>query len=138
MAGRLSMQPLLLGVFEMPRLGCCSQGLVFNRRLVPETVEWLREKESGKVHSLIEQYAEENQLPRWAMTPSLLQHVGRETFMEDDFWLTLDYNMTVRRQVWNFGFEDNTVPELGRLKQQAMISEQSLYGVREKINSWQR
>lgn len=33
------MQPLSPGVHEMPKFGCCSQGFIFPRQIVPRVIE---------------------------------------------------------------------------------------------------
>lgn len=105
MAGRLSMQSLAPGVHVMPNYGCCAQGFVFSREMGPKVVERLRQKEVGFVDVLIEAWANEDDLVRWAVVPSLLQHVGAHSSKGDDLGDKSKYNRSVAEKIWNFGFE---------------------------------
>lgn len=131
-AGRVSMQPVLPGVFQMPRYGCCSQGLVFNRMLVPDTVDWLRKAKVGQIDSLLEEWADLKGLPRWAVSPSLLQHVGAKSSRGDDYGSKSKHNMTVAAKIWNFQFEQSTPFELERLEVEATNDDHSYWGGGEK------
>ena len=81
MAGRMTMRPLTPGVRLMPRFGCCSQGFIFPREIVPKVIERTKQAmyEDYYIDMLFERYAEKEHLPRFAIFPSLLQHVGSKS-----------------------------------------------------------
>lgn len=60
----------------MPKFGCCSQALAFPRARVADVVEWYESMEKGDADTLLEEYADAHDEVRWALTPSLFQHVG--------------------------------------------------------------
>ncbi|KAK4069714.1 CAZyme family GT109 [Trichoderma aggressivum f. europaeum] len=97
MAGRLTVNPIPYGVQEMPRYGCCSQGLVIpNRHLV-----LLQEKLQASpfdlpADSTIEKTADDLQLDKWAVVPSVLQHIGARGSSAKGGAL---------KTTWNFSFE---------------------------------
>lgn len=105
LAGRLSMQPLLPGVYQMPRFGCCAQGFVFSHRMAPKVVSRLTKEKEGFVDVLIEAWANEANLVRWVTIPSLLQHIGGHSSKGDDFGSKAKYDRSVAEKIWNFGFE---------------------------------
>ena len=105
LAGRLSMQPLSPGVYQMPKFGCCAQGLVFSHRMVPKVIARLAQKEEGFADELIEAWANEANLVRWVVVPSLLQHIGGHSSKGDDFGNKAKYDRSVAEKIWNFGFE---------------------------------
>ncbi|THV95701.1 hypothetical protein D6D27_03088 [Aureobasidium pullulans] len=113
-AGRVTVLPLPNGVNEMPRYGCCSQGLVFPRDSAKLIIDFFEERKLGYVDMLIEEYADAHASTRWALTPSVIQHVGRKSSKGDDYGEASKYKMTVAETLWNFGFEDNDVGELRR------------------------
>ena len=104
-AGRLSMQPLTPGIIEMPKFGCCAQGLVFPRQIVPDVIERLEAANGGYVDQTLEQMADEDGSARWAIMPSLLQHVGGHSSKGDDFGQNAEWGRSVAQKIWNFGFE---------------------------------
>lgn len=105
LAGRLSMQPLSPGVFQMPAFGCCAQGLVFSHRMAPKVIARLRGRRTGFVDEIIEAWANEANLVRWVVIPSLLQHIGGHSSKGDDFGSKAKYDRSVAEKIWNFGFE---------------------------------
>lgn len=105
LAGRLSMQPLSPGVFQMPKFGCCAQGLVFSHRMAPKVIARLTERRTGFVDEIIEAWANEAKLVRWVVIPSLLQHIGGHSSKGDDFGSKSKYDRSVAEKIWNFGFE---------------------------------
>lgn len=109
----------------MPKYGCCSQGLLFSRQSVLELIERLHTKGAGQIDSMIEHWADKQDLVRWAVTPSLLQHIGRKSSRGDDFGTQFKYSMSVAQKIWNFGFEKNDPAELKRLKDAARVKQQS-------------
>jgi len=105
LAGRLSMHPLRPGVYEMPKFGCCAQGLVFSSSMATKTIAHLRGKGAGFVDQLIEAWANEMGYMRWVAMPSLLQHIGGHSSKGDDLGDQAKYDRSVAEKIWNFGFE---------------------------------
>ncbi|KAL8819103.1 MAG: hypothetical protein Q9223_002398 [Gallowayella weberi] len=105
LAGKLSMRPLLPGVHEMPNYGCCAQGLVFSPASAARAVPKLKEKELGFVDMILEEWANEANLARFAVVPSLLQHIGGRSSKGDDFSAAAATMMSVAEKIFNFGFE---------------------------------
>ncbi|KAI4146609.1 MAG: hypothetical protein L6R39_003400 [Caloplaca ligustica] len=103
MAGRISMRPMTPGVHEMPNFGCCAQGLVFSSTTAARVVSKLKEKELGFVDMILEEWANEEKLTRFAVMPSLLQHIGGHSSKGDEF--TTAQPMSVAETIFNFGFE---------------------------------
>ncbi|KAL8727296.1 MAG: hypothetical protein Q9181_005760 [Wetmoreana brouardii] len=102
MAGRATMQPLAAGVHEMNRFGCCSQGFIFPRAIVPELIERTKKamEEDYYIDMLLERWADAEHLNRFVLVPSLLQHVGGKSSKGWGY----DKSATT---TWNFGFEDH-------------------------------
>ena len=98
-AGRISMQPLAPGVRPMENFGCCSQGFIFLRRMVPHILDRIRHPLAGYIDMLMEAVAETDKLGRWAIFPSLLQHIGGQSSKGDE---VADSRA---KMIWNFGFE---------------------------------
>ncbi|PHH90327.1 hypothetical protein CDD83_3963 [Cordyceps sp. RAO-2017] len=99
-AGRVSLHRLspfpLSGVREMPNYGCCAQGLVFPRRHLAGLQDLLRNPPFAFAgDQILEDYARDHGLAKWALDPSVLQHAGRR--QSSDGPRTAD--------VWNFSFE---------------------------------
>ena len=108
LAGKLSMMPLPPGVHVMNNFGCCAQGFVFSREMAPAVVARLTEKGMGFVDMLLEEWANEENLVRWAVMPSLLQHIGGRSSKGDDFGFfggAAKGKRTVAEKIWSFGFE---------------------------------
>ena len=105
LAGRLSMQPLQPGVHAMPRFGCCAQGFAFSKEMAPRVIARLSSIRSGFVDEIIEAWANELNLVRWVVVPSLLQHIGGHSSKGDDYGSKSKYSRTVAEKIWNFGFE---------------------------------
>ncbi|KAJ5114073.1 hypothetical protein N7456_002607 [Penicillium angulare] len=99
MAGRQTMWPMSPGVHEMNKYGCCSQGLVFPRSIIPEFLERTDLTTDWLVDMMVEKIADNEGWTRWAVVPSLLQHIGATSskgYGFDDSAKTL----------WNFRFEE--------------------------------
>lgn len=111
-AGRLTLLPIPAGVNEMPRFGCCSQGFIFPQSRVTDLVQWYESKHVGYIDVLTEEYADVNHEIRWAVTPTLLQHVGSKSSKVDDFTTKPKYHRSVSERIWNFAFETNNVDVL--------------------------
>ncbi|KFA46830.1 hypothetical protein S40293_05567 [Stachybotrys chartarum IBT 40293] len=100
MAGRVTMHRLspfpLSGVREMPRYGCCAQGLVFPKHHLEGFQALLRDPPYDFAGDMIlEGWAGDRGLTKWALDPSVLQHVG----------LAESSDGPRRAEVWNFSFE---------------------------------
>ncbi|OCL11448.1 integral membrane protein [Glonium stellatum] len=112
LAGRVSMLPLSTGVAPMPNYGCCSQGLVFPQTRISDVVGWYESKKIGYVDVLTEEYGMARDELRYAVTPSVLQHIGRKSSKGNDYGKALRYSMSVAGRLWNFAFETNTGEDL--------------------------
>lgn len=103
LAGRVSMLPISPGVHQMNDFGCCSQALAFPRERVADIVRWYESKRIGFADMLLEEYANENKEIRWALTPSVFQHVGIKSSKLDPNGGDED----ATKVIWNFPFELN-------------------------------
>ncbi len=100
LAGRISLSRLSpfprADVREMPRYGCCAQGLVLPNRHLSGFQTLLRDPPFDFAgDQLLEDYAGHHNLKKWALEPSVLQHVGLKQSSEG----------TRMAEVWNFSFE---------------------------------
>ncbi len=91
--------PLAAGVQELNKYGCCSQGLVYPRSVVPLILDRLRAETQGLVDTEIEKIADAGGYVRWALVPPLLQHIGATSSKGYGF----DDNA---RQIWSFRYEE--------------------------------
>ncbi|KAF2846691.1 integral membrane protein-like protein [Plenodomus tracheiphilus IPT5] len=104
--GRMTVLPLPPGVHEMPQFGCCSQAFVFPNIKALELISYFKERHVGFVDVLTEDFANERGELRYAVTPSLVQHVGREKGRDGDkSGLGMKWGMGVGERIWSFGFE---------------------------------
>ncbi|KAM0262926.1 hypothetical protein ACHAQJ_001519 [Trichoderma viride] len=103
LSGRLSANRLnpfnmgaLHGAREMPHYGCCAQGLVLPQRHLEGFQALLRDPPYDFPGDMIlEGNTEDRGFVKWALEPSVFQHVGFKESSE-----------RVRKtHVWNFGFE---------------------------------
>ncbi|KAJ4365343.1 hypothetical protein N0V83_008964 [Neocucurbitaria cava] len=97
--GRLTVLPIQNGVHEMSRFGCCSQALVFPREKAIELVDYFEEAHIGFVDVLIEKFADEREELRFAITPSVVQHIGKTSSKWDSA------GAIYKEKIWSFGFE---------------------------------
>ncbi|THC96040.1 hypothetical protein EYZ11_004461 [Aspergillus tanneri] len=104
-SGRVTMRPIPPGVHEMSKFGCCSQGFVFPQSRVADLIELYEGKRAGYVDMLTEEFANENNEIRYAITPSVLQHIGRKSSKEAD-WKQPKPKQGIT-DLWNFAFETN-------------------------------
>jgi hypothetical protein len=113
LAGRLTVAGPPKGLHRMDTYGCCSQAFVFPRVQIPGLLDWYEEYHDGyidpvslvrrtQVDSLTEIYANENGLVRYALTPSVFQHVGG-TSTKPTF--TTRWGRSNTENIWNFSFE---------------------------------
>ncbi|KAJ9609545.1 hypothetical protein H2200_005872 [Cladophialophora chaetospira] len=98
MAGKQTMMPLSPGVQEMNKYGCCSQGFVYSRDMVPHILDKLKLETKGLVDMQMEKIADAGKYIRWAVVPPLLQHIGATSSKGYGF----DDNA---RQIWSFRYE---------------------------------
>ncbi|KAL8709854.1 MAG: hypothetical protein Q9220_005470 [cf. Caloplaca sp. 1 TL-2023] len=103
MAGRLSMRPMHPGVREMPNFGCCAQGLVFSPTSAAQALAKLNKKGFGFVDMILEEWANEERLTRFAVIPSVLQHIGGHSSKGDD--VGVGQPLSVAERIFSFGFE---------------------------------
>ena len=97
MAGRLTVGGYSPGVREMPNYGCCAQGLLIpNRHLQMLEQEFRSQPFDLPGDSLIEQIADHNDMIKYAMIPSVLQHSGVRGSSASS---------ALRKPTWNFSFE---------------------------------
>ncbi|KAF5000253.1 hypothetical protein FGRMN_1885 [Fusarium graminum] len=97
LAGRLTVAPLPIGVHEMANYGCCAQGLVIPHQHIEGLELALKTAPDGIAgDSLIEAYADRNHLRKYAITPSVLQHVGIRGSSD---------TVGTKKLTWNFSFE---------------------------------
>jgi len=68
-------------------------------------IEWYTKKQIGFVDMLTEEFGHRFGFPRWAITPSVLQHVGSTTSKINGTRQTLKHGRTVAELLWNFAFE---------------------------------
>lgn len=96
--GRITIHRLMPspGVREMPRYGCCAQGVVFPNRHLQGMQNLFREPPYKFPGDMItEGYAKDKALAKWALDPSVMQHIGLVESSEGPR----------RADVWNFSFE---------------------------------
>ena len=103
-AGRLTVAPLRRGLRPMDEFGCCSQALVFPSRAIPDLVNFYQGEGIGFVDVLTESFAESLGLRRWALVPSVFQHIGGKSSKGDDYESSR-WNRSVAANIWNFDFE---------------------------------
>ncbi|KAG9243970.1 hypothetical protein BJ878DRAFT_442265 [Calycina marina] len=122
LCGRVSMFPISNGVEEMNKYACCAQGLVYNQARVPRLIEWYREKHLGYVDVLAESLGDTGTVgSRWALTPSVVQHVGTFSTKGED--KLKKGEVSVSQQRWNFAFELNDASML-KIEHEAAIRAQ--------------
>jgi hypothetical protein len=113
LAGRLTVAGPSCGINRMDTYGCCSQAFVFPRGQVPGLLSWYKRNENGyidpvtlrdytQVDSLTEIYANQNGLTRYALTPSMFQHVGGKSTKPT---FTTRWGRSNTENIWNFSFE---------------------------------
>jgi len=106
-AGRLTVHPNPIGIHQMNSYGCYSQALLFPREQVPPLLDYFKKKRTGLRDVLIEMYADHNGLTRWALTPSVFQHIGsRSSKWKGNGSDVVDENgLIATERIWNYHFE---------------------------------
>lgn len=103
MVGKYNLRPLQ-GLERMDRHGCCTQALVFPRSRIDGLIDFLHERGSGQTDSLIEEYADQQYLERYALAPQVVQHVGL---------ISSRNNLAINtRSTWAFWFEAQDARQL--------------------------
>ncbi|KAK3698298.1 hypothetical protein LTR37_017006 [Vermiconidia calcicola] len=111
LTGRITTNPLPSGINVMNNYGCCAQGLAYPRHKAEDLLHWYdAEPRIGLRDSLIEQYADANDELRWALTPSVVQHIGRKTSKNGGGMAKKKIPITQR--LWHFPFEMNDEEKL--------------------------
>lgn len=82
---------------------------MFPQSRIPELVNMYKEKRVGYVDMLTEDFANEHHEIRWAITPSIMQHVGRLSSNEAANQPNQKGSIG---DLWNFGFELNDAKAL--------------------------
>lgn len=116
--GRLTVLPLPTGVHEMQQFGCCSQAFVFPSTKALQLMTYFKERHQGRVDVLTEDFANERGELRYAVTPSLVQHLGRENSHGDANGPMSKWGMSVAERIWSFTFEDFNAAALRKEHQQ--------------------
>ncbi|KID98656.1 integral membrane protein, partial [Metarhizium majus ARSEF 297] len=102
--GKASVWPPSPGVVDEP-FGCCSQVMVFPREQVSSLVRFLGTRR-GQVDLLLNEWAEEASLARYALYPVMAQHIGvdsaRGTVVDE------------AQAIWSMAFEHLEPAELDR------------------------
>lgn len=103
-AGRMVFNRLTLfpfsGVREMPKYGCCGQGLVVPQHQLEGLATMLRAPPFDfATDQMVELYADQKNFHKFTLDTSVLQHVG-----------PMDSKIGPDKRVWNFGFERRTNP----------------------------
>ncbi|KAJ5933960.1 hypothetical protein N7454_006289 [Penicillium verhagenii] len=116
-AGRVTVMPTPEGVHQMPKFGCCSQALVFPHSRLSDLVDLFTSKRIGYVDMITEEFANANQEIRWALTPSVMQHVGRKSSKGDQAAIVQSKprskaELSDVEKLWNFRFERNSANSL--------------------------
>ena len=105
-AGKVTTMPLSAGVNAMNNYGCCAQGLVWPRQKAKELMDWYdTDHPYGFGDMLIEEYADRRGEMRYALTPSVIQHIGSTSSRGDDWGPESKHNRPVAQKLWNFAFE---------------------------------
>jgi hypothetical protein len=107
----------LPGVYEMPKGGCCAQGVVYPTTKIEMLTDWYTENKIGFIDSLAEKLADEHPEKtgaRWALRPTVLQHVGGKSSKGDNWGSDKPGEMSEAQRIWNFEFEKNNAAKLAK------------------------
>ena len=103
MAGRITVAGPPTGISRMDNYGCCSQAFVFPRQRVPELIARYTAEHAGFVDVITEILAGEKGYARWALTPSVFQHVGSTSSKKTG---PSKWGRNNAQNIWNFHFEE--------------------------------
>lgn len=101
-AGKVALLGNSQGVVYMPKNGCCSQALAWPAEKVETLARWFEMQQVGFVDVLAERLADEKPEGfgdvggRWAISPSVMQHVGGQSSKGDGWPADM---------LWNFEYE---------------------------------
>ena len=100
-SGKIALLGNRHGLIYMPMHGCCAQGITYPNSKVAPLTAWFEKNRVGFVDTLAERLADEKPDGydvggRWAVSPSLMQHVGAESTKGDEL---------LAGTLWNFEFE---------------------------------
>ncbi|OKL64026.1 hypothetical protein UA08_00104 [Talaromyces atroroseus] len=116
-AGRMSIFPYRGPIVQMPTYGCCTQGLLYPSTRIPTVLRYLRHQgelerqhEAGGiwVDQTIEKFANEEHELRWAIVPSVLQHVGAVSATKQSL------EKSSYHRIFSFSFETMDAEQLRR------------------------
>ncbi|GKZ37250.1 hypothetical protein AbraIFM66950_008707 [Aspergillus brasiliensis] len=99
MAGRQTMWPIRPGVHEMNKYGCCSQGLVFPRSIIPQFLEHTDLTTDWLVDMMVETISDQHRWQRYVVVPPVLQHIGATSSKGYVF-------DNSAKTIWNFRYEE--------------------------------
>jgi len=105
MAGMNMTTPLPFGVNRIDNFGCYSQGFVFSRHMAQRLINWYEHKKAGFVDVLTEEYGDAFGNGRWALTSSVIQHVGGKTSKDNGATGPKAPGLNEAKTIWNFNFE---------------------------------
>jgi hypothetical protein len=88
----------------MDKYGCSTQALVLSRGQVPGLISYLAQRKAGQIDTMIEEYADENKLERYALSPQVVQHIGLVSSRDN-----LEINT---KSTWAFWFEASNAAQL--------------------------
>lgn len=118
-AGKASMLPPSSGVQREDGFGCCNQALLFSRTHVSDLALYLEEKSKEIPHdNAIMEYHRKKRLPRFALYPMMVQHVGFKSIVNP--------NRRSDQEVWSMAFE-NLDPVRLKIDHEKMVKQ--IYGV---------
>lgn len=109
MIGKNSLIPLH-GVHRMDVKGCCNQALIYPRHKVREVAKMLYEHQPGASDLVVDKWAAEKKLARYAITPQTVQHIGLVS--------TRGMPKKFTRSTWAYYFEASNAEQLAREHEQ--------------------
>ncbi|TKX26267.1 N-Acetylglucosaminyltransferase-IV-like protein [Elsinoe australis] len=113
------------GVNVMENYGCCGQGFVFSQAMVQKLIPYYQDKKLGFVDMLTEEYGDHHDNLRFAIMPSVLQHIGATTSKEgvdakpDES--SKKHVRTISEKMWNFEFERHN-PEVLKTEHKSAVA----------------
>ena len=85
---------------------------MFQQERAADLIKYYTEQRIGFVDMLTEELADRDQEIRWALIPSVMQHIGAKSSKGEDFGTAAKYHKSVAEKIWNFAFETNDVRAL--------------------------
>lgn len=105
------------GAMEMSAGGCCAQGIIYPIATIDPLTAFYRQRRIGFIDELADQLAwdhPEKTGRRWAMVPSVLQHVGGKSSKGDNWGSDKPGEMSAAERIWNFAFEASNPRKLAK------------------------